>query len=95
MENQMKDQTSYTGFVHAGGVCSWHGGVTPTEAAAKAVQQFKRDFKHIFKIKKDVEYKVCVFDTSGIDEWFLDDYGHLNTPDGNQIKEFEVIKVYA
>ena len=90
---------NYTGFVRAGGVCSWYCAENPTEAATKAVQQFKRDFKHVFKIKKGVEYKVIVFDTTGIEEWVMDDNGFLHAACGDTygdaIKDYEIIKVFA
>jgi hypothetical protein len=89
----------YTGFVHAGGTCSWHSGATQLEAATKAVAQFKRDFKHIFKIKKGTEYKVSVFDTTDIQDWVLDDHGFLydmqNKHEGKVIKDFEIVKIYS
>ena len=99
MEIDMNLIKEYTGFVHAGGTCSWHVGASPTEAATKAVAQFKRDFKHIFKIKKGVEYKVTVFDTTDIKDWVLDDFGYLH-PTGDQfddkpVKDFEVVKVFS
>jgi hypothetical protein len=93
------DMKKYTGFVHAGGVCSWYCAETQLEAATKAVQQFKRDFKHIFKIKKGVEYKVSVFDTTDIESWVLDDYGYLHElgdqNDKKIVKDFEIVKVYS
>jgi hypothetical protein len=99
MEIDMEQTKQYTGFVHAAGTCSWHVGVTPTEAATKAVNQFKRDFKHIFKIKKGVEYKVSVFDTTNVENWVLDDSGYLHpigdACDNNVIKDFEIVKVYS
>jgi hypothetical protein len=95
----MTTSKKYTAFVHAGGTCSWYCAEGKTEAATKAVQQFKRDFKHIFKIKKGIEYKVSVFDTTGIENWCLDDYGYLHElgdgPDKKVIKDFETVKVYA
>lgn len=95
----MKTQKEYTGFVHAGGTCSWHVGASPIEAATKAVNQFKKDFKHIFKIKKGVEYRVIVYDTTEIPEWILDDVGFLH-PSGDQfdqkpLKEYQITMVYA
>jgi len=95
----MNATKEYTGFVHCGGTCSWNTGETPTEAATKAVSQFKRDFKHIFKIKKGIEYKVSVFDTTNVDEWVLEDSGYLHSvgekSNGETIKDFEIVKVYA
>lgn len=94
----MNVSKKYTGFVHAGGTCSWYCAESKLEAATKAVAQFKRDFKHIFKIKKGVEYKVSVFDTTDMESWVLDDYGYLHElgqDDGKVIKDFEIVKVYA
>lgn len=95
----MDSDREYTGFVHAGGTCSWDVGSSPSEAASNAVKQWKRDFRHIFKIKKGVEYKVNVFDTTGMTDWIVDDFGYVhNIKDGkagDPIKDFEVIKVLS
>lgn len=92
-------EKEFTAFIRASGVGSWHTGKTPEEAAKKAVAQFKRDFKHIFKLKKNYEYKVAVFDTTGIEEWVVDDFGYLH-PLGDQnddqiLKEYEILKIVA
>ena len=92
-------EKEYTGFVRASGVGSWHTGKTQQEAAEKAVAQFKRDFKHIFKLKRNFEYKVVVYDTTGLEEWVCDDFGYIH-PLGDQkddivIKDFELVKVVA
>ena len=95
----MREGKNYTGFVRAGGTCTWYCATSPIEAATKAVQQWKRDFKHVFKIKKGVEYKVVVFDTTGIEEWVTDDHGFLhpmhNGVASDPIKDFELVKVFA
>jgi hypothetical protein len=95
----MSEDKKYTAFVRAGGTCSWYCAEGKTEAATKAVQQYKRDFKHVFKIKKGVEYKVVVFDTTGIEEWVTDDDGFLhpfyNGVASDPIKDYEIVKVYA
>ena len=89
----------FTGFVRASGVGSWHTGETKDEAAKKAVAQFKRDFKTIFKLPRGFEYKVAVYDTTGVDEWVGDENGLLHVVggqrDGETIKYSEIVKVVS
>mgnify|MGYP001300413543 FL=1 len=77
--NIEKDPKTILGIIFiSGGSTFYTSSDTPIEEmASKVVKRCKRDWKHLFKFKKDALWPVHFYDISGFDGWSADYAGEV------------------
>ena len=74
-----KDPKTILGIIFiSGGSTFYTSSDTPIEEmASKVVKRCKRDWKHLFKFKKDALWPVHFYDITGFDGWSADYAGEV------------------
>lgn len=93
-----KDPKTILGIIFiSGGSTFYSSSNTPLEEmASKVVKRCKRDWKHLFKFKKDALWPVHFYDISGCDSWHADCSGKVfNSSNCQEMPFIKTLKVVS
>lgn len=89
----MASKKDYCGIVFIGGGSSHSWAPTPEEAAKQAAKTCKRDWRSLYKFKRQQEFSVNVYDMREHDGWWADHSGVYDSKTKVLIPVLKVIKV--